>query len=108
MELHTRDVTALHDRRERLAVFGDGGRLAGDRRHIAVGEVHLRALRHAFEDRCFAALDVETVPPDVRHLHNWITVRPKADTIATVGVAVGFGSVRLSPDRRPEAITPAR
>ena len=45
MELHAGHLTALHDRRERLAVRRDRDRVAGDRRDVAVREVDLRAGR---------------------------------------------------------------
>src|SRR3954470_18563831 len=57
MKLHAADVPALHDRRERFPVLGDRDTIAGDRRDVAVREVHLRAALDAVRDRRSLARD---------------------------------------------------
>src|SRR5215470_6721392 len=64
MELHACDVAALDDRRERLAMRRHGYRVAGDGRHEAVREVHLRAVGDAIDDGVLV-LKVERVPSDM-------------------------------------------
>ena len=68
VKLHAGDLAALHDRGERLAVFGGRDGVGGDGRDVAVREVHLRAgatRRRRSTPRCRI---VEAVPADVRHL----------------------------------------
>src|SRR2546423_7112363 len=68
MELHARDLPALNDGRERLAMLCRGHRVGGDWRNEAVSEVDLRSRRDAFNDGSVAP-EVERVPADVRDLH---------------------------------------
>src|SRR5580765_9083521 len=65
MELHAADAAALDDGRKWLAVFADGYRVARDRRHEAVREIHLRFRRHAGHD-CPVALEAQAVPTHMR------------------------------------------
>ena len=68
VELHAGDVSALDDGRERLAVLGDGDGVAGDRRHEAVREVHLRRRSATPSTIDASRCIVERVPADVRNL----------------------------------------
>jgi len=70
MELHAGDLSALHDGGEAFAVCRRRGRVGRDRRDVAVGEVHLRAVSHTLEDRG-ADDPFEAVPPDVGTLMIW-------------------------------------
>src|SRR4026209_956288 len=79
MKLHSGDMAALHDCRERCAMFGDRDGVRSDRRDVAVREVPLRAIRHARHDRRFAS-DREAVPPDVRDLDLRLDVPAQSNT----------------------------
>src|SRR5437016_3522472 len=80
MELHARDLAPLHDRAEWLTVFRDGDGIRRDRRDEAVRKVHLRAGRHAVDDRR-VALQRDGVPSDVRNLDRWRLGRSLCATV---------------------------
>src|SRR5205085_12295086 len=101
MKLDAGDLSTLNDRRKDFAVFRRRHRVFGDRRDVAVREIHLGARLDAIDDRA-CAVRVDAVPADVRHFDvtlggRWSQPPARAGEIAESGKVRCFLARLIEP-----------